>query len=124
MLVGLHDVAVAPLVAAGHDSLGRNYEGFVIVKVAAVAINPVDPKILDPSPAVGDRVANTVHGNNSSSPNVGAFAEYVAAEGDLMLRMPDTMSFEDGATIVTGLLYMPTLEEPLTRETTQTEADF
>ena len=99
-----------------------------IVKVAAVAINPVDAKILDFSPAVGaihghdfagtivalgehapaylalgDRVAGTVHGNNSREPSIGAFSEYVAADGDLLLKLPDSMSFEDGATIGIGL---------------------
>lgn len=99
-----------------------------IVKVAAVAINPVDAKILDFSPAVGaihghdfagtivslgpeapgylsvgDRVTGTAHGNNSLEPGNGAFSEYVAAEGDLILKIPDTMSFADAATVGIGL---------------------
>ena len=99
-----------------------------IIKVAAVAINPVDAKILDLSPAtgaihghdfagtivalgahapdhlvVGDRVAGSVHGNNSLEPSVGAFCEYAAADGDLLVKLPQKMSFEEGATIGIGL---------------------
>ncbi|OBT42043.1 hypothetical protein VE00_07449 [Pseudogymnoascus sp. WSF 3629] len=81
-----------------------------IVKTAAVAINPADPKMLDYSAApgvihgydfagtivalgadalalghlaVGDRVAGMVHGMNKLQPDVGAFAEYVGAWADL-----------------------------------------
>ena len=116
-LVIRHDVLVPPVTKAG-----------ALIKVAAVAINPADSKMLDYSPAtgaihgydfagtivavdsdapshlaVGDRVASLVHGNNSLNPSIGAFSEYVAAEGDLILKLPDSMSFEDGATIGTGL---------------------
>lgn len=112
-----HDVPIPAAPSAG-----------AIVKVAAVAINPVDAKILDFSPAVGaihghdfagtvvalgpgapgylsvgDRVTGTAHGNNSLEPGNGAFSEYVAAEGDLLLKIPDSMSFEDAATIGIGL---------------------
>ncbi|OKL59563.1 hypothetical protein UA08_05016 [Talaromyces atroroseus] len=108
-----------------HDApvptLGPNV---AMVKTAAVAINPVDAKMLDYSPVpgaihgydfagtivalgdgtpaylkVGDRVAGTVHGMNPSLPDVGAFAEYVAAPGDLLLQIPDWMSFEEASSI-------------------------
>lgn len=112
-----HDVSVPALTDVG-----------AIIKVAAVAINPVDAKILDFSPAVGavhghdfsgtivalgpdapghlavgDRVAGTVHGNNSLEPSIGGFSEYVASDGDLLLKLPEKMSFEEGATIGIGL---------------------
>lgn len=112
-----HDVPVPALTNVG-----------AIIKVAAVAINPVDAKILDFSPAVGavhghdfsgtivalgsdapghlsvgDRVAGTVHGNNSLEPTIGGFSEYVASDGDLLLKLPEKMSFEEGATIGIGL---------------------
>ncbi|KAL8923183.1 MAG: hypothetical protein Q9208_004746 [Pyrenodesmia sp. 3 TL-2023] len=101
-----------------------------IVKTAAVAINPADAKMLDYSAApgaihgydfagtivaqgadalasgrlaVGDRVAGLVHGMNRLRPDVGAFAEYVGAYADLLLRIPDNMSFEEAATFGTGL---------------------
>lgn len=99
-----------------------------IVRVAAVAINPVDAKMLDYSPVpgaihgyefagtvvalgpntpghiqVGDRVAGFVHGMNKTHPDIGAFAEYVAAPAGLLLRIPPTMRFEDAASIGLGL---------------------
>ncbi|RAL08964.1 zinc-binding alcohol dehydrogenase family protein [Aspergillus homomorphus CBS 101889] len=99
-----------------------------LVRTAAVAINPVDAKMLDYSPVpgaihgydfagtivalgsetpghlkVGDRVAGFVHGMNPLLPDVGAFAEYVAASADLVLKLPDTMSFEEGASLGLGL---------------------
>ncbi|KAF4119341.1 Zinc-binding dehydrogenase [Geosmithia morbida] len=101
-----------------------------IVKTAAVAINPADAKMLDYSAAVGaivgydyagtvvalgskaaesgrlavgDRVAGLVHGMNKLIPDVGAFSEYVGACADLLLKIPDTMSFEEGATFGTGV---------------------
>ncbi|KAL8721590.1 MAG: hypothetical protein Q9225_001754 [Loekoesia sp. 1 TL-2023] len=101
-----------------------------IVKTAAVAINPADAKMLDYSAApgaihgydfagtivalgtdaglsgslaVGDRVAGLVHGMNKLQPDVGAFAEYVGASADLLLKLPDHMSFEEAASFGTGV---------------------
>ena len=101
-----------------------------IVKTAAVAINPADAKMLDYSAAggaihgydfagtivalgddaaalghlaVGDRVAGFVHGMNKLQPEIGAFAEYVGACGDLLLRIPDRMGFEEAASFGTGV---------------------
>ncbi|KAH7322431.1 chaperonin 10-like protein [Stachybotrys elegans] len=101
----------------------------VLVKTSAVAINPADAKMLDYSAApgtiigydfagtvvalgdavsperfsVGDRVAGLVHGMNKLIPDVGAFSEYVGACADLLLKIPDSMSFEEGATLGTGV---------------------
>lgn len=101
-----------------------------MVKTAAVAINPVDAKMLDYSAApgaihgydfagvvvalgedaqvlgnlaVGDRVAGLVHGMNKLRPEVGAFAEYVGAYADLLLKIPDSMSFEEAASFGLGV---------------------
>lgn len=101
-----------------------------IVKTAAVAINPADAKMLDYSPSpgaihgydfagvvvaigedalasgklsVGDRVAGLVHGMNKLRPDVGAFAEYVGAYADLLLKIPGKMSFEEAASLGTGI---------------------
>lgn len=101
-----------------------------IVKTAAVAINPADAKMLDYSPspgaihgydfsgtivalgkdasrsgrlAVGDRVAGFVHGMNSLQPDVGAFAEYVGACADILLKIPDHLGFEEAATLGVGI---------------------
>ncbi|KAI1639214.1 GroES-like protein [Biscogniauxia mediterranea] len=98
----------------------------VIVKTAAVAINPSDAKFLDYSPApgavhgtdyagtivalgadatasrglaVGDRVAGMVHGMNKLIPERGAFAEYIIATVHTLLKIPDSMGFEEAATL-------------------------
>ncbi|KAJ5740976.1 hypothetical protein N7493_000848 [Penicillium malachiteum] len=99
----------------------------VLVKTAAVAINPADAKMLDYSAApgaihgydfsgtivavgdsslslaVGDRVAGFVHGMNILQPGVGAFAEYVGASADILLKIPDSLSFEKAATLGVGV---------------------
>ena len=110
----------APVPALGTDE--------AMVKTTAVAINPVDAKMLDYSPVpgaihgydfagtivalgeqapdhlkVGDRVAGFVHGMNPLLPDVGAFAEYVAASVDLLLKIPEEMESQKAATIGLGL---------------------
>lgn len=99
-----------------------------LVKTAAVAMNPVDGKMLAFSPVpgavlgydfsgtivalgddtpthlrVGDRVAGTVNGMNPNLPDVGAFSEYLAAQADMILKIPDDMAFQDAASIGLGL---------------------
>lgn len=94
----------------------------IIVKNAAVSINPVDTKLQGPystpgaiagcdfagtvvgiGPAVsrnlqiGDRVCGTVMGMNPQKPAVGAFATYVGAPGDLTLSIPSNVTFESAA---------------------------
>ena len=108
----------APVPALAHD--------MVMVKTAAVAINPVDIKALDYSPAagsimgfdfagtvvalgtdvatqgrlaVGDRVAGVVYGMDKLQPDVGAFAQYVGALADLTLKLPDNLTFENAAAL-------------------------
>lgn len=98
----------------------------VIVKTAAVAINPSDAKFLDYSPApgaihgtdfsgtvlalgtdasaadrfsIGDRVAGLVHGMSILQPHAGAFAEYIDATAHTLLRVPDDMGFEEAASL-------------------------
>ncbi|KAL8668771.1 MAG: hypothetical protein Q9224_007777 [Gallowayella concinna] len=102
----------------------------VLVKTTAVAINPADAKFLDYSPSpgaihgadfagtvvalgtdataqstlkIGDRVAGAVHGMNNLQPDVGAFVEYVGACANLLLKIPDHMTFEEAAGLGTGL---------------------
>lgn len=118
----------------------------VLVKTVAVAINPADAKMLDYSAAVGaihgydfagtivelgadapshlavgDRVAGFVHGMNSLQPDVGAFAEYVGASGNFLLKIPEDMRFEDAASLgvgvaTAGLGLFKELEVPATLE--------
>jgi NADPH:quinone reductase-like Zn-dependent oxidoreductase len=101
-----------------------------IVRTSTIAINPADAKMLDFSAApgaihgydfagtvvalgadalasgrlaVGDRVAGFVHGMNSLKPDIGAFAQYVGAYADILLRIPKNMRSEDAATLGVGL---------------------
>lgn len=124
------------LVVAGPGKLSLHQDAplphlapdMALVRTVAVAINPVDAKMLDYSPAVGaihgydfagvvvalgsdaphhisigDRVAGAVHGNNSLQPRVGAFAQYVGATAELLLKIPDMMTFEEASTLGIGL---------------------
>ena len=102
---------------------------YILVKVHSIALNPTDWKHIDymPSPGCvvgcdfsgtvvavgdqvtkswkpGDRVAGFVHGSNAVEPEDGAFAEYIVAKGDLQLRLPDQMSFEEAATLGVGCI--------------------
>ncbi|KAL6793223.1 chaperonin 10-like protein [Trichoderma sp. SZMC 28012] len=100
----------------------------VLVKVAAVALSPIDWKILHGSkpsvPAIlgcdfagtvtcvgdavtkieiGDCVIGFVAGGNPLRPTDGAFAQYVAAPAHMILRLPNNMSFEDGVSLPSPL---------------------
>jgi len=103
----------------------------ILVKTVTVAINPTDWQTLDeePTPAFtysllgvdaagivvevgkgvtksfqkGDRVAGFSHGANDRNPATGTFANYIIMKGDLTLKIPPTMSFENAATLPCGL---------------------
>lgn len=121
-LVGMADHTIglvedAPVPQATGDN--------VIIKVKAVAINPVDTKLtgdyvtpgattgfdfagvvvaLGPEAThfgwqVGDRVCSAVFGMNSNNPTVGAFAEYTASSESFLFRLPDDWTFEQGASM-------------------------
>ncbi|KAI9035219.1 zinc-binding alcohol dehydrogenase family protein [Aspergillus affinis] len=96
----------------------------VLVRTAAVALNPTDYKMFAnfPTPGaisgcdfagtvaavgsaassrfkVGDRVCGGVHGANPADLAVGAFAEYVGATADILAAIPPHLSFTDAAAI-------------------------
>lgn len=102
----------------------------IMVKNVAVALNPVDTKmtgnlassgaisgmdfagtveaigsnVQTPTPIViGDRVCGAVQGMHSLTPRVGAFAEYVGATGFVSMKIPEQLSFEEGATLGSGI---------------------
>lgn len=100
----------------------------VLVRVFSVATNPADAKSCQFSPtlggtvgsdfagevvvvggavrkqfAVGDRVCGLAFGNNPLRPDNGAFAEYVATPGDLLLKIPEGMGFDQASTLPCGL---------------------
>lgn len=96
----------------------------VLVKVVAVAINPIDGKSAELSPTagatsgcdfagsvvqlgsnitkalkLGDRVCACIFGNNPERQDNGAFSEFVAVPADLVLKIPDSMSYQTAATL-------------------------
>ncbi|KAH8691552.1 chaperonin 10-like protein [Talaromyces proteolyticus] len=100
----------------------------ILVKTVSVAVNPADWKLIAflAPPAVlvgsdysgvveavgkdvkkefsqGDRVCGFVHGCNAVQPEDGAFAEYIVAKGDLQMKIPDSMSFQEAATLGAGI---------------------
>lgn len=102
---------------------------YLLVKVNSVALNPTDWKhiagkraapncisgcdfsgtVVEVGPEVtkslkpGDRVAGTAHGANFSQPEDGVFAEYAMVKGDLLVKIPDSLSFEAAATFPLGV---------------------
>lgn len=52
----------------------------------------------------GDRVYGFVHGGNAIHGEDGAFGDYLTAKGDLIMRIPDEMSFEEAATVGVGIV--------------------
>lgn len=112
--------ASAPVPQAG--------DGEVLVRVAAIALNPVDAKSVDLSPSPGatigcdfagevvqvghgvqrdlhpgDRVFGIAFGNNPLERENAAFAECVVAPGGLLFKIPEGMSFETAASLGVGL---------------------
>jgi NADPH:quinone reductase-like Zn-dependent oxidoreductase len=93
-------------------------EDEVLMRVIYAAMNPVDAKSVDLSPAhgatpgcdfsgevitvgsevkktiaAGDRVCGLIFGGNPDKPDNGTFVEYVAVQGDLVFRIPRGMSY-------------------------------
>lgn len=115
----VHDRSI-PALKAGH----------ILVKVAAVALNPIDWMKVDSFPAPdsilgcdyagtveaigenvdleqfkeGDRVCGYILGGNRLKPDEGAFADYALAQADVQQHIPDDMSFEEAAALGAGIL--------------------
>lgn len=100
----------------------------IMVKVHAVALNPVDTKLVGDfiTPGaifgfdvagtvvaigadvkkgwkIGDRACGSAGGMDPKRPLGGGFAEYAALPGEMALRIPDSMTFEDAATLPTAV---------------------
>lgn len=100
----------------------------VLIRVVCVALNPVDWKSADLSPALGatwgtdfsgevvgvgevfkksftlgEAVCGAAYGNNPDELTHGAFGEFVVMPGELIYKIPPGMSFEQAATVGTGL---------------------
>lgn len=109
--------------------LPRLRDDYILIKTSAIALNPTDWKhihywptpgalvgvdysgtVLEVGPKVkkafkkGDRVCGFCHGSNKLQLEDGTFAEYIAAKGDIQIKIPDAMSFEEAATLGTGIL--------------------
>ncbi|KAF4810905.1 Trans-enoyl reductase [Colletotrichum siamense] len=103
-------------------------EDMIMVKNAAVGLNHVDNKMgaslgaiagmdfagrvvaMGPTarasmPAIqeGDRVCGVVLGMHPTSPLVGAFAQYTGASDTGVLKLPEHISMEQGASLASGL---------------------
>ncbi|KAG6366717.1 hypothetical protein INS49_000896 [Diaporthe citri] len=101
-------------------------EGHILVKVKAVGLNPTDWKSIhsgdaegkkigcdyagvveEVGPGVtkplkkGDRVCGFAHGANDAER--GAFGDYILADSDIQLQIPDNVSFEEAATLGVGI---------------------
>lgn len=102
----------------------------VIVRSMAISVNPVDTKMVGPyvtagaisgcdfagtvvaagaeadkdNIKIGDRVCGAVMGMNPLEPSVGAFASYVGAHANGLLRLPPSMSFATGAALGTSFM--------------------
>lgn len=108
--------------------LPKLQDDYILVQTIAVAINPIDWKYIDyqPSPGAtqghdfagivedvgsavtktfkkGDRVCGFTHGGDRFNPDHGAFAEYIVVKGDVALRIPGHVSFEEAASVGVGL---------------------
>lgn len=98
--------------------------GYVLVDVKAVALNPSDWKHIDflaPPKCVlgcdyagvvaeigegydkqwkiGDRICGFVHGGNTLQEQDGAFAERIVTKADIQIRIPDSLTFAEAATL-------------------------
>ncbi|KAJ5892108.1 Protein TOXD [Penicillium subrubescens] len=104
-------------------------DDYILVKTVSVGLNPTDWKhvaYLSPPGVLvgcdyagvveavgkdvkksfkkGDRVCGFVHGGNAVQPEDGAFAEYIVAKGDLQMKIPENMSFQEAATLGVGII--------------------
>ena len=104
-------------------------DDYVLVDVKAVAINPTDWKhveflnhkgllsgcdyagiVVDVGKNAkkawkkGERVAGLAHGGNSLQPEDGAFAERIVARSGGQFRIPESMSYEEAATLGVAII--------------------
>ena len=101
---------------------------YILIRTAAVALNPTDWKHVEWVSSTttmgvdfagtiseiganvkrpwkkGDRVFGLTHGSNTGKPETGAFGEFVVAKGDVVLKCPEWMGFEEAATMPVGVM--------------------
>lgn len=126
-IVGLKDGTLG----LRHDvPLPELQDDMLLVRNRAVALNPIDTKMVGSlgTPGavagmdfageviaigtkvktaapirIGDRVCGAVPGMHSLTPHVGAFATVVGSPDVTTVKIPDGMSFEQGASLGSGL---------------------
>jgi len=114
--------------AIAEVSVPKLRDDYILVKVKAVALNPTDWKHVDFLTSKGarigcdysgiveevgskvtkdfkkgDRVAGFCHGGNEIYHEDGSFQEYITAKGDIQIKIPDNLSFEEASTIGVGI---------------------
>ena len=102
-------------------------DGYILVQTKALALNPTDWTTLEAPGAdwtlvgcdyagivlaigcsvtknfkIGDRVTGLAHGANDLKPFTGAFARIIAVKGDLQIKIPDHVSWEEACTVGVG----------------------
>ncbi|EED13642.1 alcohol dehydrogenase, putative [Talaromyces stipitatus ATCC 10500] len=104
-------------------------DGWVLVKIKAIGINPTDWKHIAYGAAdvgcrvgceyagiveevgskvtnlkKGDRITGWIHGSNRANHESGAFAEYAIAKASVQRKIPDNLSFEEAATLGVAIM--------------------
>ena len=133
-------------------SIPKLRDDYILIKTKFVALNPTDWKHLDflsqkgallgcdyagiveevgsqvTKPfKKGDRICGFCHGGNQVNQEDGSFAEYITAKGDVQIKIPDNMSFEEASTLGVGVttcgqalyqsLQLPLPTKPATEKT-------
>ncbi len=78
-----------PLESEKPLTVGCDFAG-VVEEVGGAVTRPFKP---------GDRVWGFAHGCHAAQPEDGTFAEYLVAMGDIALKIPDHMRFEEAASL-------------------------
>lgn len=116
------------LVLVTDRAIPKLRDTYILVKTVSVALNPIDWKQLEKSPPPGalvgcdyagiveevgksvtkpfrkgDRICGFCHGSNTVHPEYGAFAEYILVKGDAAAHIPDSLSFQEAATLGVGV---------------------
>ncbi|KAJ4322138.1 hypothetical protein N0V84_004973 [Fusarium piperis] len=86
-----------------HVQYGRAKDGCILGCDYAGIVESVGSAVSDRWKP-GDRIFGCAHGANLVNPDDGVFAEFAAVIGDLQMRVPDFMSFEEAATVGLGAI--------------------
>lgn len=85
-----------------HAAFGLSAEGGLLGCDFAGIVEEVGSKVTKKWKK-GERIAGVAHGGNMVQPEDGAFAEHILAKGDIQVKIPDSLSFEDAATLTLGV---------------------